>query len=55
LGDRNSVTCKAKDFSLRHSVRTGSGTHPPPIQCVPVAVSLGDKAAGAWGWTLSYI
>jgi hypothetical protein len=42
----------ARDFSLLHSVQTGSGAHPASCPMGTKVPFSGSRAAGAWNWPL---
>jgi len=42
-------------YLLTPETRPALGPTQPPIQWVPGASSLGDKACGAWSWPLTFI
>jgi len=48
--------CKAEgagNFSLHHRVQNGSGAHPAPYPMGTRGSFPGNKAAGAWSWSLT--
>jgi hypothetical protein len=47
------VFSAVKDFSLIHSIQTGSGTHPASYPVGTGDSFPGGKAAGAWSWSLT--
>jgi hypothetical protein len=44
LDSWGSIPGRVRDFTLLHSVQTGSGPNHPPLQLVPGAFSPGGKA-----------
>jgi len=46
-----STPSSGKDFSSRHSVRTGSGAYPASEKLATGGSFPGSKAAGAWSWS----
>jgi hypothetical protein len=55
LDDRDSITGRSRDFSLRHRIQTGSGIHPTSFPLGRVLSFLGGKVTGAWSWPLTSI
>jgi len=52
---RISITFRGIDiFSLRHRVHTDSGSHPASYSMGTWGSFLWGKAAGAWGWLLTF-
>jgi len=45
---------KGGDFSLRHLVQTGYGTHPASYPMGTRGFYSGNKVAVAWSWPLTY-
>jgi hypothetical protein len=43
------------EFFLHHHIQTGSGAHPPPHPVATRGSFPGGKAAGAWGWLLTFL
>jgi len=58
LGGRSGLQSPAgaREFSVLQNIQTGCGAHLAPSQYVGLTVLiLGDKAAGAWSWPLTFI
>jgi len=55
LDDRGSIRGKEWDSPLHHRIQTDSGAHPASYPMGTEGSFAGDKAAGVWSWSVTYI